>query len=644
MIGKSEDQNVKVKKYIEDEIEEKYQKWQQGDIIFITGSTGSGKSHFILHILLEWVIKQRGKILYLVNRKILKEQIENELYTIVTKEMNSKFEWSIQPLYNYIKVETYQSVEKGLLSKDPFKTIGMIRQCNYVVCDEAHYFYMDSNFNTNTELSYDCIRKEFNSKIQIYMSATIGKVEKLIRTRKTSFLPYTKDMQTLQLELLELQNKRYHSYGIVKNYDYIRLFAFEDLEELKTIILNEIGIKEKWLIFVDNIDAGENFRRKLIENENNKRVENRGVFTEEQVVFIDANYNKDEIAKATVQDISESYRAEAKVLISTAVMDNGISLHDEKLRNIVILADTEETFIQMLGRKRDDNEKINLYVCKRDISHFSRRVQQTERVLNCYNQYANKLGIMYVRYLGQRGKMTVTPYTDLVYRDACDIPTSEGGFFNYHTCINYDFILKNQQEIVCELLSDHIASQNIKKFCYSVNGIIAVNSFAIARCRDLLCFYNEMIQELEKDKDAFIKKQAEWLRLSEDSVQNAIDGLDNENREKLRESIEVLIKNIIEENKKYGVDNHTLKFNRDQNIEWKRNNKKLLLYFVNKKNSESKESDIKDIGQPDRPISPERFLLCMKAARLPYRIEKPNQKEFEIYLEDENKNLQTPEQ
>ncbi len=50
-------------------------------------------------------------------------------------------------------------------------------------------------------------------------------------------------------------------------------------------------------------------------------------------------------------------------------MDNGISLEDEYLRNIVIMADTKETFIQMLGRKRikNNNEKLNLYILKRDI-------------------------------------------------------------------------------------------------------------------------------------------------------------------------------------------------------------------------------------------------------------------------------------
>lgn len=32
-------------------------------------------------------------------------------------------------------------------------------------------------------------------------------------------------------------------------------------------------------------------------------------------------------------------------------MDNGISIHDVNLKNIVIMCDTKEEFIQMLGRK-----------------------------------------------------------------------------------------------------------------------------------------------------------------------------------------------------------------------------------------------------------------------------------------------------
>ena len=49
-------------------------------------------------------------------------------------------------------------------------------------------------------------------------------------------------------------------------------------------------------------------------------------------------------------------------------MDNGISFIDSDLKHIVVSADTQEEFIQMLGRKRANNEKVTLYIYRRNQS------------------------------------------------------------------------------------------------------------------------------------------------------------------------------------------------------------------------------------------------------------------------------------
>ena len=46
-----------MKKYITDEIGEKYKEWGAGDKVFITAPTGTGKTHFILNILLPYAAK-----------------------------------------------------------------------------------------------------------------------------------------------------------------------------------------------------------------------------------------------------------------------------------------------------------------------------------------------------------------------------------------------------------------------------------------------------------------------------------------------------------------------------------------------------------------------------------------------------------
>ena len=62
------------------------------DIIFITASTGAGKSYFILNVYLDWIIQRGGKLLYLVNRRILREQdMDNDGVT----EEHSKYSFYV---------------------------------------------------------------------------------------------------------------------------------------------------------------------------------------------------------------------------------------------------------------------------------------------------------------------------------------------------------------------------------------------------------------------------------------------------------------------------------------------------------------------------------------------------------------------
>lgn len=54
-----------------------------------------------------------------------------------------------------------------------------------------------------------------------------------------------------------------------------------------------------------------------------------------------------------------------KVLITTSVLDNGFSIEDDNVKNIVICTDDKTEFLQELGRKRinkDKGETVNLYI------------------------------------------------------------------------------------------------------------------------------------------------------------------------------------------------------------------------------------------------------------------------------------------
>lgn len=96
-------------------------------------------------------------------------------------------------------------------------------------------------------------------------------------------------------------------------------------------IITDSSNAEKWLIFTDSIEAG-----KALCNEIKERVANQT-----DVGYIDAKYALDEDGQEIIDEIIKDNFTQKRILIATAVIDNVISIKDEDLRNIVIMADTD---------------------------------------------------------------------------------------------------------------------------------------------------------------------------------------------------------------------------------------------------------------------------------------------------------------
>lgn len=591
-------------KYLADEIGEEYKGWENGDIIFIKAPTGSGKSYFILHIFLKWVVESRAKLLYLVNRRVLQEQLQEEIDKAVYAEMFSYFHKPVD-LKEYIQIRTYQNLESSI-KRNIIGTVQKLSQYNYVVCDECHYFYTDSNFNTNTELSFDCIRREFDSKVQIYMSATMDKLKGIYTQREPRYFEFQGEAPGIpaQSRKCGLKQNWEKTYSVIENYDYIDLYEFQDLNELQRIIIS--GIKknrEKWLIFVDSIDYGRRIEKSLLNSDEKE------ILRQDNLVFIDANYDKDEEAKKSVRQIVKEKCADKQIIISTAVMDNGISLYDFSLRNIAILVDTEESFIQMLGRKRKDERRVNLYVCQRDIAYFQRRLRYVENIITVFQKNLNGLEKMYQRPKNMNGEqMTLNPYMDYYYRKKGVILVSNENVYQIPYCVNYDFILEEQQTVLEKIISSDFICSNARKLCYSVGGLLAVNNFSVLRSFELQRFYQNMILRLKEDSKAFIKEQVSWLGMSEEHMHKVLEGAEKEKceryRRRLAEGIEALLGSEMD---------------KQENIKFKKEHEKEIQYFL-KKDKNAKESIIDGIIQNERAIAAKWFNACMNMADLKYEM------------------------
>lgn len=153
---------------------------------------------------------------------------------------------------------------------DGFKFLKKYDNYDYVVCDEAHYFLMYSNYNTNTFMSYKFIKMYFSHKTRIFMSATIDEIKCFIERDEEKGNKYRtfwydyKYAQGLSYNLknnLFAQQRKFH-YVQELDYDYINVKVIYHLKELATLIVKGTA---KWLVFVDSKDFGNRLKRKISE-------------------------------------------------------------------------------------------------------------------------------------------------------------------------------------------------------------------------------------------------------------------------------------------------------------------------------------------------------------------------------------------
>lgn len=613
--------------YIEEKIGDDYLKWDNTDIILINAPTGSGKTQFCLHKLLcDRAVRREERILYLVNRKVLKKQLIEDIKKY-ERELTSNGTQYIS-LRNYITIQTYQEIEIMLATVDVDnlgKSIEVLRQYqnmySMVIYDECHYFYADSNFNTYTQLSYDFLTHCFNEKIQIFMSATMEKVKGWIKTHIPQYGKEQHLMNYNPYHVLKRNRKienRLREFGCEKDYSYINLNILDKVEDIEKIIINAQNKKEKWLIFVDNKDLGKKLSdclRKSIGEEN------------KDVVYIDADYSKDIDTANTVEFLAANKKTSEKIVITTAVMDNGISFQDDELRNLVILADTEEEFIQMLGRKRTDGQNLNVYFCRRDVKHFQKRLQIIERQISSYINNAKGLEENYCWYIySENGefikKEHISPFT--LYRNCFGQCKNE----KLNTYANGEVIRAylpqptQQQKFLKSILESPEFYNNTRSYVYYYNGLAAINELSVKRLFERENFYRDLIEKFETNEWAFAEEVLRWIGYSENAICEKIEensiGLDEKYYSKIEEILNEHLEEVLDSN---------------QNEELKMELRESLKYLIIN-NASFEKKDIATVTKTGRTLSDKLFNKIMNEINLPYMMEKPDKSHFIIKKKD----------
>jgi hypothetical protein len=198
----------------------------------------------------------------------------------------------------------------------------------YIVYDESHYLFSDSQFNRNT----DILLEPLSAKSQYDYPNTIF-----------IFITATPDI------LVSYYNNFDFVYNLPIDYSYISNIYFYNKQDTLKEIIHRIPHNEKAIFFSSN--AFDAYELSL----NSAGAE-----------FICSDRHKDlskRANKQVIKDIVNNSKFECSLLCTTKVLDNGINIIDDSVKHIIIDMLDPISFIQCLGRKRIvDNEKINLYV------------------------------------------------------------------------------------------------------------------------------------------------------------------------------------------------------------------------------------------------------------------------------------------
>lgn len=353
--------------YVSDGLENEIDSWSPPYPVLIDAPTGLGKNTFILKECIPRAYQAGKNILIISNRVALSSQQK----IIILKSINSIELERLTPKgiceqedFGNIKIITYHRLKTFFSDEENDK---WRRNLQYVILDEAHFFVADSLFNEWCGYYLDQIVRKFSNAIRIYMTATSWDVlYPIAEAEKHEYFEVVKPPY--------FRPPRYcMRYYFQRTFENYKLNFISDISELSSLIEN--SGEAKWLVFIDNKEKGKKFVKAL-----NAKCD-----------YLDSNYKNGALWNQIVNQSSFN----AKVLVTTSVLDNGINIVDKKLTNIVVFTDSRTSLIQMLGRKRYDSaDKINVWVCdityekaQKNFKEYKNLYSWFESFDNCHYEY-----------------------------------------------------------------------------------------------------------------------------------------------------------------------------------------------------------------------------------------------------------------
>lgn len=339
--------------------------WRPECPVLIEAQTGLGKTTFVYDELIPRAVAQKKNVLIISNRIALSVQQKIKLMEMTgDPKLKMLSDLGIQKCEDFgaVRVITYHRLHALLTDK---KLIKWRDQLLYVVADEAHFFTSDALFNRYCGAILWDITKCFERAIRVYLTATSWDVLKPLGDAEEA-----NHFNALgSITGTTMVYRQFHRYIFPFDYSAYSLQFVSKLEDLTTCI--QQNRKEKWLVFCNSKDKGKTFATSL------------GNFAD----YIDAEVKEEKEKKEVWQKLVKDEQFENQVLVTTAVLDCGVNIHDESVKNIVVCADNRTSLLQMVGRKRlAPQEKVRVWIVEPNSQALSARAKKYEKQLELIQQ------------------------------------------------------------------------------------------------------------------------------------------------------------------------------------------------------------------------------------------------------------------
>lgn len=450
--------------------EETYAAWIKGKKIILQAPTGLGKTYFMLHVFIPYCKRFGKKVLILCNRKMLKEQYDFDLAYISPR---------------YVEVEenvalmTYQQIAEAI--KQDVDIEVMLKKFDVVIFDECHFFYADSDFNAlGTYVTFQVLIKSLFFKSLIFMTATVEEVKPMI------IRALTQCRKKIHIEAPEVNlepfayTDDFYNFSRFADYSRFSCHFFPDAESLAAELAKS---EKKSLVFIDDSAKANALRNHLLKTLN---------VPPEDVRILSSQIMEDNPNDAMLRELLVGNRLPVKILITTSVLDNGFSIHDSEVGNVVIATESRVSFLQMLGRIRGEQvEECRLFIYPRDRAYFEKRIQQYEAKMREFSKLKE------ISLNGNHFKVV-----------------SAGWFGNDEKAEflrNFVVYTRNEYEYYCDKFE-------VVRRKYP-NPILAINDFAKEKTGNMLYAEKKFLRlSCQEDKAAVAREQIKWIGKNPDEL------------------------------------------------------------------------------------------------------------------------------